>query len=67
MKSDIKEYIINNPKKCGFKIRTRADEYGYVLYFEMYSGASTSVNLSHLGPVGHVVSLCQDIAGVNHW
>lgn len=59
-------HTINKPPKWGFEVWARAHEYGYVSNFEMYSGASISVNPSYVGPVRDVVRFCHYITGVNH-
>lgn len=51
-RSNLKQYLPNKPIKRGFKIWVRADQYGYVSDFEIYTGKNYENAKGNTGGLG---------------
>lgn len=64
-RSSIKQYMPNKPTKRGYKVWTRADAFGYVCQFEIYTGKTNNIVEKNLG--ARVVNdLVRDLVGKNY-
>lgn len=64
-KSSIKQYMPNKPTKRGYKVWTRADAFGYVSQFEIYTGKTNNIVEKNLG--ARVVNdLVRGLVGKNY-
>lgn len=64
-RSSIKQYMPNKPTKRGYKVWTRADAFGYVCLFEIYTGKTNNIVEKNLG--ARVVNdLVRDLVGKNY-
>ncbi|KAE9542300.1 hypothetical protein AGLY_003427 [Aphis glycines] len=48
-RSSIKQYMPNKPTKRGYKVWTRAEAFGYVCQFEIYTGKTNNIVEKNLG------------------